>query len=334
MRHHRAQFQTTELHIGAHTEQALCTADQTRVRPHRHVTRFDEFHDFVLLSLVAQFELLRVEVESRVGVVVEVHVHLVAHLTVEREVHFFVKVKAEDAAVAFGQRGVVGEAVGRPDFQFGRSLSAHTHPAGAEDFFGRPERKLHIAEVELVFAARLKLLVVTAAEIVAHRLFDAHATHLVARHVKGHIQPLPAEPRAVFVRPRRLVVEKSRFEVLGVLHVARMERQDAARAHRGAHDKGHHRLAARTAERSRRGIGFFIVLFVGGLRRVVCRRTLCRSGCFRRSLCCAVFAPVGALRRGRFARCVARSTRARPLVKCEHTQGHRPQKDDGQESAK
>ena len=148
-------------------------------------------------------------------------------------------------------------------------MSAHTHPAGAEDFFGWPERKLHIAEVELVLAARLKLLVVAAAEIVAHRLFDAHATHLVARHVEGHIQPLPAEPRTIFVRPRRLVIEKSRFEVLGVLHVARMEGQDAARAYRGAHDKGHHRLAARTAERSRRGIGFFIVLFVGGLRRVV-----------------------------------------------------------------
>ena len=159
--------------------------------------------------------------------------------------------------------------MGRPDFQFGRSLSAHTYPAGAEDFFGRPERKLHIAEVELVLAARLKLLVVAAAEIVAHRLFDAHATHLVARHVEGHIQPLTGEARTIFVRPRRLVVEKSRFEVLRVLHVPRMEGQDAACAHRGAHDKGHHRLAARTAERSRRGIGFFIVLFVGGLRRVV-----------------------------------------------------------------
>ena len=273
--------------------------------------------------------MLRVEVKCGVGVVVEIHVHLVAHFSVEREVHFLVEVKAEHAAIAFGQRGVVGEAVGRPDFELGRSLCAHAHAARAEDFFCRSERKLHIAKIEFVFSAVLKLLVVAAAEIVAHRLFDAHAPHLVARHVEGHIQPLPAEPRAVFVSPRRLVVEKSSFEVLRVLHVPRMEGQDAARAHRGAHDKGHHRLAARTAERSGRGIGFFIVLFVGDLRSVVGCRSLCRSGCFRRSLCCAVFAPVGALRRGRFARCVARSTRARPLVKCEHTQGHRPQKDDG-----
>ena len=319
LRHHGAEFQASELHVGANAEQTLSAADQTRIGGQRYVARLDQFHDFVLFSLVTQFELLRVEVKRGVGVVVEIHVHLVAHFSVEREVHFLVKIKAEDAAVAFGQRGVVGEAVGRPDFELGRSLCAHAHAARAEDFFCRSERKLHVAKVEFVFAAVLKLLVVAAAEIVAHRLFDAHAAHLVSRQIEGNVEPLSAQTRAIFIGTRLFVVEQSRLQVVGVFHVGRVQGQNATCAHRGLHHKGHHRLRARRAS----GQGG-LVLRRGGRTSAV--RRLCRarsgsgSGCGGRA-CGPVFAPDGTL--GGDGRC-RRGTLVSSLTQRKHTQCHRP----------
>ena len=319
LRHHGAEFQASELHVGPNAKQALCAADQTRIGGHRYVARLDQFHDFVLFSLVTQFELLRVEVKCSVGVVVEIHVHLVAHFSVEREVHFLVEVKAEDAAVAFGQRGVVGEAVGRPDFELGRSLCAHAHAARAEDFFCRSERKLHVAKVEFVFAAVLKLLVVAAAEIVAHRLFDAHAAHLVSRQIEGDVEPLSAQARAIFIGTRLFVVEQSRLQVVGVFHVGRVQRQNATCAHRGLHHKGHHRLRARRAS----GQGGLVLRRSGrasAVRRLCRARSGSGSGCGGRA-CGPVFAPDGTL--GGDGRC-RRGTLVSSLTQRKHTQRHRP----------
>ena len=52
---------------------------ERRVGGERHVAALDELDDLVLLAVILQLHVLRVEVEGGVGVVVEVHVHLVAH---------------------------------------------------------------------------------------------------------------------------------------------------------------------------------------------------------------------------------------------------------------
>ena len=217
---HRLEFEAAELHVGAHSKKTLCTADEARVGGHRHVAGLDELHNLILLAFVAQFEALRIEVERGFGVVVEVHIDLVAHLSVEREVHLLVEVKAEDAAVAFRERGVVRPAVVGADFEFGAALRLHAYPARSEDFFGRSEVELHVGEVELFLSFIGKLLGVAAAEVVAHGLSDAGTTHLVPGQEVGDVEEVVAQARAVAVDACGLIVDQTGGEIFRVFQVA------------------------------------------------------------------------------------------------------------------
>ena len=88
------QVEFSKLQVGADTEQCGGTRHERVVGWKRNVTRFNQFHDFVLLTFVLQFQVLRVEIESGIRVVVDVEVHLVTHLRVHREVDFLVELEA------------------------------------------------------------------------------------------------------------------------------------------------------------------------------------------------------------------------------------------------
>ena len=86
------QFQSSELHVSTYTEQAGGSLDQGVVGGEGDITRLDEFDNLILLTLITQFDVLGVEVEGGIGVVVQVHVHLVAHLTRHVQVNLLVEI--------------------------------------------------------------------------------------------------------------------------------------------------------------------------------------------------------------------------------------------------
>ena len=95
------QIELSKLHVGADTKQCGGTRHERVVGWKRDVTSFNQFHDFVLLAFVLQLQVLRVEIEGRIRVVVDIEVHLVAHLGIHREIDFLVEVEAGHLAITF-----------------------------------------------------------------------------------------------------------------------------------------------------------------------------------------------------------------------------------------
>ena len=80
---------------------------------------------------------MRVEVEGGIGVVVQVHVHLVAHSSIHVHIDFLIEIHAGGLAVAHGQRRVVDVLHRGTELQLGRSLGLDTHAALTENLLGR-----------------------------------------------------------------------------------------------------------------------------------------------------------------------------------------------------
>ena len=137
LRDNGLKLQLSKLHVRTQTKQAAGTLHQRVVRWERHITRLHQLDNLVLLTLVAQFDVLRVEVEGGVGVVVQVHVHLIAHLTVHVQVNLLVKVYGLGTTVAFRQRGVVYNLQVTTQLQLCRSLCLDAHTTRTEYLLGR-----------------------------------------------------------------------------------------------------------------------------------------------------------------------------------------------------
>ena len=179
------EFQLAKLHVGAEAEEGTGAGDERGVAGERDVAAFDELDDFVFLAFVFQLHALGVEVESGVGVVVDVHVHLVAYLAVDAEVDFLVEVKGGGLAVADGQRGVVDVLERGAKLQFRRSLGLDAHAARAEDFLGRAEVEMHVGEVELLLPLALGDFFVLRLEKLVHGAALAPLEILVVGHHRG-----------------------------------------------------------------------------------------------------------------------------------------------------
>ena len=219
---HRLQFQAPKLHICAQTKQTLSTTNERRLRGHRHITRLNEFDNLVFLPLVAQFEILCIKVERGFRVVVEVHIHLVTHLSVERKIHLFVEVKAKDTAITLRQGRIVRPSVVCPQFQFCTSLRAYSYTSWAENFLCGSERKLHIGEIKFVFSLTPIFLFIAISEIVEHRAADAFAHHFVCAHIDGRIHKMISHFCAIFIESCRFIVKESRDKVVRIFQIARV----------------------------------------------------------------------------------------------------------------
>ena len=213
------QLQFAKLHIGAHTEEAAGTADERRVGGERHVACLHELDDLVFLAVVLQLHVLRVVVEGGVGVVVEVHVHLVAHLSVDVEVDLLIKLHHRGLAVADGQRGVVHTLLVDAKLQLGSSLRAHSDASGTEDFLGRSQVEVHVGEVKFLLSLGLVYLVVLLA-VVGTSLVELAPCHVLGRrHHDGSREPCAAQLVADDVAVQRVVVLHVVFHVVGALQV-------------------------------------------------------------------------------------------------------------------
>ena len=100
-------LQLAELHVCAKAEEAAHAWNEADVTGEGDVTGFDELDDFIFLAVVFEFEVLGVVVEGGLGVIVQVHVDFVAHLTIEAEVNLFIEIEA----YGFAARGSKGRIV-------------------------------------------------------------------------------------------------------------------------------------------------------------------------------------------------------------------------------
>ena len=215
LRHHRLQLQLAELHVGTHAEEARGTLDERVARRERHVAGLHQLDNLVLLALVAQLQVLRVEVEGGVRVVVQVHVHLVAHLAVDVQIHLLIEVEGRRLAVADGQRGVVDVLHRGAHLQLGRSLRLDAHAAWSEDFLCRSQVEVHVCERELVLVLRLVGLVVLLAEeeLTLSALRPQHI--LLGRHQDRRVQVGIAQLRADEVESQRVHVLRLLTDIVG-----------------------------------------------------------------------------------------------------------------------
>ena len=161
-----------------------------------------------------------VEVEGRLGVVVEVKVDLVAHFAGDAEIYLFVEVESEHFPVSLGQRGVVHLAHVGADFQFGGTLRLDLYAAGAEYLFRRTEVELHVGEVELVLAFGVVVLFLILLPVVGlHRAAHTPLLIFLLAQVEGGFEKGFAQLGAHLVRAGRFVVVHFRLQVLRVLEV-------------------------------------------------------------------------------------------------------------------
>ena len=137
LRHDGIQLQLAKLHSGVNTEEARSTLHQRVVGREAHVASLHQLDDFVFLSIELQLQVLRVVGEGGVGVVVQIHVQLVAYFTVDVQVNLLVEVEAGGLSVTDRQAGVVDVLQRAAQFQFGRTLRFHTHTARTEYLLGR-----------------------------------------------------------------------------------------------------------------------------------------------------------------------------------------------------
>ena len=185
LRYHRLQFQFAELQVGADTKQLRGTSHQRRIAGKRNISRLHQLDDFVFLAVVFQFQVLRVEVTGGIGVIVQIHVHLVAHLAVHAQVDFLVEVHVGGLAVADGQRRVVDVLHGGPELQFGGSLRLHAHTARAENLLCRSQVEMHVGERKFLLAFLLIDFIVFLAVEIAAQFLLRPLSELVGSHHEG-----------------------------------------------------------------------------------------------------------------------------------------------------
>ena len=221
LREHCLQLQFAKLQVGAHTKERTGTLDERGVGGKGHIARLYQLNDFVFLSLIAQFDVLGVKVKGGIGVVVQVQVHLVAHLAIEVQVYLFVKVKRLGLPVSDGQRGVVDAFQVGTHLEFCRSLCLDAHAAGTKYLLGWSKVELHVAERELLLALTGSVLCIFFPEECLclpvlrpphillgahqHRCVEIGVSHLGAQHIAS----------------QRVVIHHLRFQVVGCLQVER-----------------------------------------------------------------------------------------------------------------
>ena len=198
--HHGLHPQFAELQVGAQAEQAAHTRHQPHVAGKRHIAGLYEFDDIILLAVILEFEVLRVIVEGGLGVVVEVHVHLVAHLSRKREIDFLVEVETKGLATVGGQCRVVHVFHVGPHLQFCASLGLDLHPARTEDFLRRSQVKLHVGKVELVLPFCFKGFGILLPVVAAHTLADAPLLVFLGSHQQGGVQVRERHARLIAQR--------------------------------------------------------------------------------------------------------------------------------------
>ena len=232
LREHCLELQLAELHVGPDTEEAGSASHQRVVRGEAHVTTFHQLDDFIFLAVVLQLQVLGIEIERGVSVVVQVHIHLVAHLTVHAEVDLLVEVERRGLTVADGQRGVVDALDVHAQLQFGRSLCFDTHATRTEDLLCRPQVEVHVGKRELVFTLRLHVLHILLAEEVAQGPLLRPFRIFLRGHQQGGVQIVVTHLCTHIIHIGRVIILHRLTDILRIFQVDG-DRVEVTHLHRG-----------------------------------------------------------------------------------------------------
>ncbi len=206
LRKNRLQLQLTKLHVRTNTKQTAGAFHQRVVRGESNVTCLHQFDNLIFLAFIAQLDVLGVEVESGIGIVVQVHVHLVANLTIHRQIDFLVKVNSLSPSVSLWQRGIVDILEVGSQFQLCRTLRLDAHTAGTENFLGGSQVEVHIRKVELFLSLVGYILRILLAEETPQLSFLAPRTIFLGSHQHRGIQVVVAYLRTDDIHSRRVII--------------------------------------------------------------------------------------------------------------------------------
>ena len=93
LRKYRLEFQATELHIRTYTKQTRSTFYQRVVGGECDISCLYQFDNLVRLTLVFQFQVLCVKIKCGIGIVVQIHVHLIAYPTIHVQIDFLIEIE-------------------------------------------------------------------------------------------------------------------------------------------------------------------------------------------------------------------------------------------------
>ena len=148
----------------------------------------NEFDDLIFLSLITQLDILGIEVESGIGVVVEVHIQLIAYLSRHIEIYLLVKVNGFCSTIAYWQRRIVDILDIATQFQFCRSHHLDAHTTGTKYLVGRTEIKMHVGKIKLVLPFGCHIFGILLAKEGAHPSFERPLVILIRGHQQGSSQ--------------------------------------------------------------------------------------------------------------------------------------------------
>ena len=221
LRSHHLELELAKLHVGSDTKEAAGSLDERGVGWEGYVARLHELDDLVLLAIILQLHVLRIIVEGGIGVIVQVHVHLVAHLTVHVEVDFLVKVHHRGLAVADRERWVVDALLVDAKLDFSRTLGLDTDTARTKDFLCWSQVEVHVREVKLLLAFLLVYLIVLLAEVGIALLHLAPGHILLWCHHDRSREPGIAHTVAHDVAVQGIIIHHL---ILQVVRTAQIER--------------------------------------------------------------------------------------------------------------
>ena len=110
-------FGMAEFHYRFKSHQALGCLNKGIDRLHAHIAHFDFLQNGIFVGLKIQFDLV-VEVEYRLGVVVQVQVEPFAHMARKPHADTLVKVQLQVGPVAHGHQGIVAFGVAKAQVEF------------------------------------------------------------------------------------------------------------------------------------------------------------------------------------------------------------------------
>ena len=206
--------------------------NQGVIRREGHITCLNKFNNLVLLTFIFQIEVFLIEIKGSIGVVVDFHVDLVAHLTCNIQVHLLVKIEGRRLTVADRKRGVLDILQRGTQLQFGRSLCFYANATWTEDFLGRTEVEMHITKIELLLTFSTGGLGILGTEELLTGATFAPA-HIFGRsHHDGGVQITVAQLRTNIIKIKRVIILHLLPHIIGHTQVERTGIQ-VGRNHRG-----------------------------------------------------------------------------------------------------
>ena len=209
-----------ELQFRLHTEQLLCTCDKRAVEREADVTGFQQLDDFVFLALVFQVELVLV-VESRLGVLVNVEVDLVADLGNHVELQIGVEHKVVVAFAALGHRGIVAEAVLEAEGEVDGALGTDVDGVAAEDGLKGLAANVERRDDGTAVGGRTCVLATAFLPVLLYAFFVLILKIFALRKSGGGIVVELADAALEGVLSGQRVIDDFGIEVVGVVEVER-----------------------------------------------------------------------------------------------------------------